>query len=165
MTDVAERRALTDEEAQAALIAIERERAGELPERVDSTTLQAPEGFVKLYHPKYPKLNFGPGSMTDGSPMIRFGEAEDHVAIVPADHPLLADLLKRHPRVLMLKPGQSLGIKTKAYLCPDCDKEFLDRAQVKAHMAKAHKDEPAKAKPAPKGKGKAEPPPSDDDED
>lgn len=118
------------------------------------TSLQPAEGQVKLYHPGIDALRFGPGSPSTSGPvttddLIQFGQLEPGVAIVDADHPLLPLLLKRHPKIIVLEPGEVIG---RTYACEDCDKEFTTKRKLKAHRASAHRPpaEPVKPAPAPR---------------
>ena len=130
------------------------------------TALQPQEGQVKLYHPGVDSLKFGPGTQMLAGPdttpdLIQFGQVEPGVAIVAADHPLLPTLLKRHPSIIVLEPGEVIG---RTYACEDCDKEFTTKRKLKAHRASAHRpaEEPRPA-PAPRraAQQQAEPSPEE----
>ena len=114
------------------------------------TVLQPGEGQVKLYHPGMDSLKFGPGTQMISGPdttpdLIQFGQVEPGVAIVAADHPLLPALLKRHPKIIVLEPGEVIG---RTYACEDCDKEFTTKRKLRTHRASAHRP-PVDEKPAP----------------
>jgi hypothetical protein len=103
------------------------------------TAMQATEGHLKLYHPKIDALKFGTVSELKNGPettddMIVFGGLEPGVAIVREGHPLLQKLLRRHPSIVVMEPGEVPG---RLYACPDCDDEFKTKRALKAH-AKAH---------------------------
>ena len=129
------------------------------------TALQPGEGQLKLYHPGLDSLKFGPGTQMLSGPdttpdLIQFGQVEPGVAIVAADHPLLPALLKRHPKIIVLEPGEVIG---RTYACEDCDKEFTTKRKLKAHRASAHRPakEPEPA-PTPRASQKQAAPSSED---
>lgn len=101
------------------------------------------EGQVKLYHPEYEGLKFGPGSGPETTDqLIVFGSVVPHVAIVRADHPLLAALLRAEPSVVVLRPGEKPG---RTYACEDCDGEFKSKALLSDHRREAHARKPRPA--------------------
>jgi hypothetical protein len=119
------------QEAADAVAAAERAR----------TAQQPAEGQIKLYHPTRDALKFGTGSMTQNGDqttdqMIVFGHLEPGVAIVRVGHPLLPALLRRHPGIVVMEPGEVLG---KSYLCDDCDQEFTTRRSLRAHRTTDHR--------------------------
>lgn len=108
-----------------------------------ATNLQAHEGEVKLYHPGYEGLKFGKGSGSETNhELIVFGMVEPHVAIVPADHPLLPELLRQEPSVVVLRYGEIPG---RTYACDTCDGEFPSKAMLSAHRREAHSRKKATA--------------------
>lgn len=105
-------------------------------QKAAETSLQPREGQVKLYHPGFEGLKFGPGSGPETHrELIVFGMVEPHVAIVDADHPLLPALLKQEPGVVVLRPGEIPG---RTYACETCDGEFPSKATLSAHRREAH---------------------------
>lgn len=101
-----------------------------------ATSLQAHEGEVKLYHPTSAGLHFGPGSGPETNrEQIVFGMVEPHVAIVPADHPLLPELLRQESSVVVLRFGEVPG---RTYACESCDGEFPSKATLSSHRREAH---------------------------
>ena len=135
-------RNLTDEELESVRLT----ELAEAPTRdprvaAGRTYLQANDGQLKLYCPRHETCSFGPGDARGGTTdrLIQFGEAEAHVAIVSAMHPLLADLRKRKPYVVVLEPGEQPG---RIYTCEDCDKEFATKRELKAHRAGGHRKAP-----------------------
>lgn len=130
-------RQLSDEELEIVRMteaAVDRRPAAV---RASETHLKPIEGQVKLYCPEHRNCSFGPGNSTAGTThdLIQFGEVEDHVAIVPVDHPLLPLLRKRKPGVVVLEPGEEYG---KTYACDRCDAEFPSKRALGIHRKDAH---------------------------
>ncbi len=110
--------------------------------RAGETVLQPHEGQLKLYDPKRTNLKYGPGNEFMApedrgglNGLIVFGEVEEHVAIVPADHPLLPKLRREMPWVVVLEPGEQPG---RVYSCETCDQEFPSKRALNQHRAEAH---------------------------
>lgn len=99
------------------------------------------EDSVKLWHPEYTSLVFGPGrNNADDDPdsFIAFGGKaglEPHVAVVRQDHPLLKDLLAAYPNIQVLETAK------RVYLCPYDDREFTTKFALKGHMG-SHRNKP-----------------------
>lgn len=104
--------------------------------RAAEAGMEPAAGEVKLYHPDYEGLRFGPGSGPETTDQqIVFGGIVPHVAIVRADHPLLAALLRSEPAIVVMKPGEKPG---RTYACEDCDEEFKSKALLSDHRRAAH---------------------------
>lgn len=108
--------------------------------RAANSALQAQEGQVKLYDPHHDSLKFGSGNRgadgpTSSKSMIVFGELEAGVAIVAADHPLLPRLLRRHPGIVVMEPGEVMG---RTYACELCDGEYPTKRGLANHRKSAH---------------------------
>jgi hypothetical protein len=130
-------RTLTDEELETVRMteaAVDRRPAAV---KASETHLKPQEGQVKLYCPDHRACSFGPGNSTAGTThdLIQFGEVEDHVAIVPSDHPLLDLLRRQKPGVVVLEPGEEYG---KVYSCERCDQEFPSKRALTQHRKAAH---------------------------
>lgn len=107
-----------------------------------STTLVAPAGYKKLYDPDHEHLYYGPHGQHDSPPNvvggnIEIGVIEPHVAIVPADHPLIEQFLRDHPHAIAVQPGEQPG-KGHIYVCDVDDKEFSTKEALQAHRRGAH---------------------------
>jgi hypothetical protein len=101
---------------------------------------EAREGEIKLFHPDYRGLVYGPGE-TEGSSehVIKFGERggfEPGVWIGPADHPLLPELLEAHPGIKVVR-DDDVG---EVYVCWQCPQptKFGSLMQIQNHNAKVH---------------------------
>lgn len=130
-------RTLTDEELETVRMteaAVDRRPAAV---KASETHLKPTDGQVKLYCPDHRHCSFGPGNSTAGTThdLIQFGEVEDHVAIVPADHPLLPRLRAQKPSVVVLEPGEEFG---KVYSCERCDEDFPSKRALTQHRKAAH---------------------------
>lgn len=140
-------RTLTPEELE--LVRETEAQAARDAEKRSRTATQAQEGQLKLYHPRKDALVFGQASVVQNGPettdqLIVFGSLEPGVAIVREGHPLLPALLRRHPSIVVMEPGEQPG---RVYACPDCDEEFKTKRALKAH-AKANHSRRAPAAPA-----------------
>lgn len=143
-------RQLSDEELEAVRLteaAVDR-RPPEV--KASATFLKPGTGQLKLYCPEHRACSFGPGTASSGNPdtLIRFGEVEEHVAIIRADHPLLPMLRAQKPGVVVLEPGEEYG---KTYACDKCDAEFPSKRALTQHRQAAHARKSAqdKAEPSP----------------
>lgn len=150
-------RTLTPEELESVRLT-EAAEALEAEKRA-RTALQPTEGQLKLYHPHKDSLTYGQVSLMQNGPettdaMIVFGGVEPGVAIVRAGHPLLPGLLRRHPAIRVMEPGERLG---GTYLCDadGCDAEFDTKRALRSHRAshrsKARSASRATAAPADPG--------------
>lgn len=131
-------RQLSDEELEAVRLTEAAVDRRPLKVRASDTHLKPQDGQLKLYCPRHEGCSFGPGTQRSGDKqtLIQFGEVEPHVAIVPADHPLLSALRARKSYVVILEPGEEYG---KVYTCEDCDREFPTKRDLKAHRAGGHR--------------------------
>lgn len=133
------------EEESIRLTELAEAMKGTPQQRAAQTYMQPSEGQVKLYDPHHVALKYGPGSgPVTHDQLIVFGNEEDHVAIVAADHPLLAGLLRSEPGIIVMKPGEKPG---RVYSCEDCDAEFASKALLSAHRKQDHPAKPPRAVP------------------
>lgn len=133
------------EEESIRLTELAEAMKGTPQQRAAQTYMQPGEGQVKLYDPHHVSLKYGPGNgPVTYADLIVFGNEEDNVAIVDADHPLLPKLLREYPGTIVMKPGEKPG---RVYSCEDCDEEFASKALLSAHRREAHPAKPPKAAP------------------
>jgi len=95
--------------------------------------MRAREGEVLLFDPEHISLTYGPADDIKFGPK---GNAEDHFALVPEDHPLLGALLASYPLIVVVDEG-----KASVFVCSACtpSTEWKSRVAYNAHFRGAHK--------------------------
>jgi hypothetical protein len=95
--------------------------------------MRAKEGEVLLFDPEHISLTYGAADDIKFGPK---GNAEDHFALVPEDHPLLGDLLKDYPLIVLIDEGAP-----QVFMCPACTptSEWKSRVAYNSHYRQAHK--------------------------
>lgn len=84
---------------------------------------------VKLYHPDFAGLVYGPDPQT----AIKFGtrgQCEPHYAVVAADDPLLEDLLASDPAIKVIKDAGP----TEVFVCPLDGVQFPAKTALLTHV-------------------------------
>jgi hypothetical protein len=92
---------------------------------------ESDEGTVKLFYPQIEGLVFGANSEIKFGPR---GFFEPHVWVGPANHPLLEEMMRRHPGI------EIVGKPKQVFMCGSCTppREFKTLAGWQAHQ-RVHK--------------------------